>query len=147
MEQHSTVSSCLIRLNQVFIDLLASQQRLNHVFKSFVSIMQSREEVSLTRLTVVLANLLQSILQLSIPKTHGNQLWPTSRKFFFCMYLFYLELCFLVQGPRMSFVRYLIFCYLARYLFACSYDDLPSSFFSLLSADNSFNQSWLMLMT
>ena len=124
MEQHSTVSSCLIRLNQVFIDLLASQQRLNHVFKSFVSIMQSREEVSLTRL-------------------HSKDKWKLAlahQQEMLFLYPFYLELRYVYTwassykglGPRMSVVsRYLTFCYLGNYLSNCSYNDVPSSFLSL----------------
>ena len=74
--------------------------------------------------------------------------------FFLCP--FYLELGTFAFWAR-SYVlecqllgySYLIFCYLGSYLSNCSYDDMPSSFLSLLrsSAANSFNYSWLILMT
>ena len=74
--------------------------------------------------------------------------------FFLCP--FYLELGTFAFWAR-SYVlecqllgySYLIFCYLGSYLSNCSYDDMPSSFLSLLrsSAASSFNYSWLILMT
>ena len=98
-------------------------------------------------------NLLQSILYLSIPKANGNQLWPTSKKCFFCSKLalpfLFLELRLgtFGQSPRMSSC-YLIFCYLGTYVI------VPKMICQVLSSHSSstanifnHNHSWLMLVT
>ena len=108
-EQQSTVSSCLIRLNQqtnrqLFIDSLASQPKLNHVFKSFVSYKRQVNLMILTVLTYFKANLLQSILQLSIQKKWKLITLAHQQEMFFLWYPFYLGLGTFGQGPTISVV-------------------------------------------
>ena len=123
-EQHSPVSSCLIRLNQVFIDSLASQPRLNHVFKSFVSYTRRGYLTRLT-VTVVWNNLLQSILQLSSQKQMEINPGPPAKNNLF--YLWSLDT--FGQDPRYLLLSNFL---LPRYLSNRYYDDVPSSFLLLL---------------